>query len=398
MGEAELQPQEVVVRRLGRDGKELAVFEFQGKMRDLVLERFRESYLATGSYAHNSRAVSPQNAAAVAVAGSASALGGASAALSSTVYLATASPSTLMSIGAGVGSAVMGPTGIVAQAPFIPVPIALPLLMPMMALQVMSTSVIMREFKRVDQKLDAVKASLDRAIARIEATHVGELLAASRVVDEVYLQYDADGRFSTDMLTRLAIAERDVRALAMRYRQFVEKRDTTDVQDLDDVKRSNYDAHAAMLASFMELRVAYLRVCVDMQENPRSVEASVDRLKHRIDDGIEFWQTLQDRSLVLKEEIRELEMKLQAMNWAERNIGGRGSQLDKDLARRRAAYTSTMESEREIMEDFHALIRAARETRAALDAPETGDSATLVYWNDEAGEHAFVTDEDIITG
>ena len=398
MSEADREVQQVPVRRLGRDGRELAVFEFQGEMRDQLIKRFRESYVSTGSYARNAMAVSPQSAAVVAVAGSASALSGASAVAAPTVFLATTDPSYLMQIGAGVGSAVMGPSGITAQAPFIPVSMAFPMVVPLMALQVMTTSVMLREFRRVDEKLDSVKASLDRAIARTEATHVGELLAASRVIDEVYMQYESDGRFSTDMLTRLAVAERDVRALAIRYRQLVEGRGTTDVQDLDDVKRSNYDAHAAMLASFTDLRVAYLRVCIDLQENPRSVEASVIRLKAQIDDGIEFWQTLQDRSRVLKEGIRDLELKALAMGWAERKLGGRGTQLDKDLARRRAAYTATMESEREIMDDFHALIRAARDARETLEQPAANASGTLVYWNDEAGEHAFVTDEDLISG
>ena len=39
--------------------------------------------------------------------------------LAGNVFLATANPATLMTIGAGGGSAVMGPTGIVAAAPFV---------------------------------------------------------------------------------------------------------------------------------------------------------------------------------------------------------------------------------------------------------------------------------------
>ena len=40
----------------------------------------------------------------------------ASSLLAGNVFLATANPATLMTIGTGVGSAVMGPSGIVAQA------------------------------------------------------------------------------------------------------------------------------------------------------------------------------------------------------------------------------------------------------------------------------------------
>ena len=41
----------------------------------------------------------------------------ASSLMAGSVFLATANPATLMTIGTGVGTAVMGPTGIVAQAP-----------------------------------------------------------------------------------------------------------------------------------------------------------------------------------------------------------------------------------------------------------------------------------------
>ena len=43
----------------------------------------------------------------------------ASSLLAGNVFLATVNPQTLMTIGTGVGSAVMGSTGVVAQAPFV---------------------------------------------------------------------------------------------------------------------------------------------------------------------------------------------------------------------------------------------------------------------------------------
>lgn len=394
------QPQEVAVRRLGEAGAELAVFEFQGKLRELMISSLREGYLSSGSYVPGAKAVSPQGAMSLAVAGAATAATGLSAAFSSTLFMATANPATLMTLGSGVGSAVMGASGIVAQAPFIAVASSVPVVAPILAIQALNTALMMQQFKQVDRKLDVIKSTLDRAIARIEATHAGELLAASRIVDDVYSQYSLEGSFSHDMLVRLALAERDVRGLATRFRQLVEARSTTNVADLQEVQQANYDAHSAMLASFVELRISYLRVCVDMQENPKSVSSSMERLKLVIDDGVAFWQHLQDRSRSLKEEIRQIEAKLQDMNWAARNLpGGEGATLEKELAKRNAAYTSTMESEREIMHEFHSLIESARATRNALDTPTNGtDSPTLVYWQDETGEHSFVTERNLITG
>ena len=392
-------PQEVAVRRLGAAGSELAVFEFQGKLRELMISSLREGYLTTGSYVPGARAVSPQGAMSIAFAGTAAGATALSAAFSSTLFMATANPATLMTLGNGVGSAVMGAGGIVAQAPFIAVASSLPVVAPILAMQALNTAVMMQQFKQVDRKLDTIKSTLDRAIARIEATHAGELLAASRIIDDVYRQYGLEGAFSNDMLVRLALAERDVRALAARFRQLIEARGVTNVKDLSEVRQANYDAHSAMLGSFLDLRIAYLRVCVDMQENPKSVDSSMELLKSTIDDGVEFWQYLLERSQVLKDGIRGLEAKLQDMNWAKRNLpgvfGGEGASAEKELVKLNTAYTSTMESEREIMSEFYSLIESARATRQALETPEPTSavaSPTLVYWKDEMGEHSFVTE------
>lgn len=390
--------QEVAVRRLGSDGAELAVFEFQGNLRDLMLSSLRDSYLTTGSYVSDAKSVSPQGALSLTVASASAGATALSAAFSSSLFMATANPATLMTLGNGVGSAVMGANGIVAQAPFLAVPSSLPIVAPILAIQALNTAVMMHQFKQVDRKLDKITSTLNKAIARIEATHAGELLTASRIVDDVYSQYGVEGSFSHDMLVRLALAERDSKSLAARFRQLVEARESTNVDDVLEVQQSNYDAHAAMLASFVELRISYLRVCVDMQENPKSVAASMERLKFIIDDGIEFWQKLQDRSRKLKDEIHELEKKLKDMNWASRNLpGGEGAAIEKELEKRNAAYTSTMESERHIMSEFHSLIESAKTTQTALEkTSKKNTSPTLVYWKDEAGEHSFVTEQNLI--
>ncbi|MEN6299231.1 MAG: hypothetical protein ABFD51_04850, partial [Anaerolineaceae bacterium] len=140
-----------------------------------------------------------------------------SATMSSSLFMATANPATLMSLGSGVGSAVMGAQGIVAQAPFIPVASSIPVVAPLMAMQALSTIVLLQQFSVMDKKLDAIKGSIDKMLARQEVTKVAELFAAVNIVDEIYLQYDQAGRFSTDMLIRLALAERDASILSRRY-------------------------------------------------------------------------------------------------------------------------------------------------------------------------------------
>lgn len=396
----EVVPQEVQVRNLGEMGSELAVFEFQGELRDLMISSMHEAYLTTGNYAPDARAVAPQSAMSAAFAGTSLAATSLSSTFSSSLFMATANPSTLMQLknGSGFLAAVMGPNGIIRQAPFIPVASSLPTVAPILALQTMQTAMMMQQFQEVDRKLDRIKETLDTVIARAEATHAGELLAASGVVDEVYRQYELEGQFSQDMLIRLSLAERDVRSLAVRFRQLVEAQRDMTVEEPEQVQQANYDAHSAMLSSFLDLRISYLRVCVDMQENPKSVTSTVEMLKTKIDDSTAFWTQLLERSQVLKNRIDEVEADLGDMNVAERLtkfIGNRGASNGTTLEQLRSAYTTTMESERQIMKGFHSLIEATEKTRKELDAPGTASDSeqTLVYWSDETGTHSFVTDQ-----
>src|SRR5699024_329509 len=396
----EVVPQEVQVRKLGDEGSELAVFEFQGELRDLIVASMHEAYLTSGNYAPDVRSVAPQGAMSAVFAGSSIVATGLSANFSSSLFMATANPSTLMQLknGGGYLAAVMGPNGIMRQAPFIPVASSLPTVLPIVALQTLNTHMMMQQFQEVGRKLDVIKNTLDTVIARAEATHAGELLAASAVVDDVYRQYELEGEFSQDILIRLSLAERDVRALAVRFRHLVEAHRDMNVEEPAEVQQANYDAHSAMLSSFLDLRISYLRVCVDMQENPKSVNSTVEMLKAKIDDSTAFWTQLLERSQVLKQRIDELEASLEDMNVAERFtkfIGNRGTSTGTALEQLKSAYTTTMESERQIMKGFHSLIESAEKTRRELDKTQVAseDDATLVYWKDGAGTHSFVTDQ-----
>ncbi|HIY65931.1 MAG TPA: hypothetical protein H9830_06605 [Candidatus Agrococcus pullicola] len=398
-GLATHSPAEVAVRRFEGGSEALAVFEFEGAIRDEIIANLQAGYLAHGSYSPDARAVSAQSVKSLAVAGTAAGAATASTALSSTLFMATANPATLMQLGGGVGSSVMGVGGITAQAAFIPVASALPVVAPMLAIQALSTAVILHEFKRIDGKLDAIKGTLDTVLARFEATYTGQLLAASSIIDEVHAQYGLQGFFSNDMLARLAIAERDVLQLAERFRHLALAGVVGAIDDPAAVQRANYDAHSAMLASFLSLRVAQLRLSVDLQENPSSVESSVTRLRGRIKDEAALWEQLLQRSETLREEIAEQEAKLEDMNVIERRwpsfAGGRGAAAEREIDALKAAYTSTLESEKAITRGFTSLIDTAHQTLDVLEQPEHNreGAPVLVYWRDGAGEHSFTTNK-----
>jgi len=392
-------PDEVAVRKFVADGTEMAVFEFQGRLRDLMVSDLTTGFLTTGRYVDDATAVTPHGVLSMVAAGTAAGGTALSAAFSGSLFMATANPATLMTIGNGVGSAVMGATGIVAQAPFIAVASSLPVVAPIMAMQALNAVIMLQQFHSMGRKLDAIKGAFDVAIARAEATHAGELAAASFVVDEVYRQYEVAGRFSPDMLIRLAIAEHDVRRLSERFRYLVDGQDIANVDNIADVQRANYDAHSAMLASFLDVRVSYLRVCVDLQENPKSIAESVETLKSRIREGVEFWSAIMQRSEKVNALVKEREQQLSDMKWVDRNmpefLGGRGAAAGRNVAALREAYVSTLESELSIVKGFDALLESTKKTLTALENPTAAleSAPTLVYWRDEAGEHSFATEK-----
>ena len=85
------------------------------------------------------------------------------------VFLATANPQTLMTIGTGVGSAVMGPAGIVAHAPFVAANAALiQVVAPVMLFMTVSSVITGARLDRVQQALGALSENLERVRHRME--------------------------------------------------------------------------------------------------------------------------------------------------------------------------------------------------------------------------------------
>ena len=131
------QKNKIVVKNFNNreTGKtEMALLAFDGKMRDKIIAKFNEQFLIEGDHIKNGGVSSPKTMLSL-IGGGAGSVGLAGV-TSGQLFMATANPATLMQIGNGVGSAVMGSSGIVAQAPFLPVAGALmPVVAPLIAFQ-----------------------------------------------------------------------------------------------------------------------------------------------------------------------------------------------------------------------------------------------------------------------
>ncbi|MCI6585055.1 MAG: hypothetical protein MSC45_08330 [Mobiluncus sp.] len=397
-GETSGSKNEAPVTIFGDGDSSVAIVEFQGQLREQLVESLNRNLVLTGKYASDAKAISPQTMESALVAGTGAGLSALSAMVAPTLYVATANPATLMHFGGGLGSAVMGSGGIVAQAPFIPVAATLPAVLPVLAMQTLTTAVILKQFSRLDKKIDLVKKKVEEVIARTEATHVGELISAAKIVDEVYRQYEISGEFSRDMLIRAALAEHDVNRLYERYRLLVEGRDDGNFRDENDIQQANFDVHSAMLSSFLRLRLGFLRMCIDMQENPRTVKESVENIKQTLRSDRDFWEMMLSRSEKIRESMTELEKKLGDMHVVEKimpGFNGDHAEKEKKLKLLKDAYVSTLQSEKNLAQGFTSLIDSAKKTLQVLDRPEleSKNAPKLLYWKDETGAHSITTNE-----
>jgi len=133
-------------------GDKFGLIAINGDMKDKLLEKFQATFKVQGDHINTGGKASELCIPTLLASGSGAL--GITAATSGTLFMATANPATLMAIGNGVGSAVMGASGIIAQAPFISVAGALmPVVAPLLAFQALSTIMIMQQFKSVNEKL-----------------------------------------------------------------------------------------------------------------------------------------------------------------------------------------------------------------------------------------------------
>jgi len=350
---------------------ELFISEFSGEMQQKILDKMKKEYLSTGKYVKDQMSVSP-NILSSLILSAGDALAAASA--------DDSNPEKLLKVVQVIADDVLKAKGLPAIATLIPVAkAAIPIVAPLMAMHTLYSVAMLQEFNTMDKKLDEIKGSIDKMIARQEVTKVAELFAAVQIVDEIYLQYGQAGSFSTDMLIRLALAERDAMRLSRKYEMLTD--------DTDASGYSSSDTFCAMLSSFLNLRIKYLRTCVDIQENPQFVQQSSEGFSALLKYSINLWDRLLRRSEEMEEDIDRLSAQVNNANLLQK------STLQKELSRKKDEYTATMKNERGIQKDFNTLIHTAKQMSKKAN---TQTFPTLIYWNDCEGEHCIATNEPIL--
>lgn len=366
------------------DQPEQGLIAITGHTRDAIIAVLTNSLAATGKYTPDARAVSSQVLGSTASTVTAVASTVASATIAPTLFMATANPATLMQLGSGVGSAVMGASGIAAQAPFIPVAASLPVVAPLALMGVVNTAVTMRQFQAVNAKLDTLANTLTDLLARADITQIAGLIAASKTLGDITEEYGELGHFTPAMIARFAVAEQALAAVARRQELLLlsaERRALNPKTDIEDVIR---DVNAAGLAYITEVQVHALHLALALQESPALVTKRTQQLTECIDKTNERWSTLKNLSEGVKAKITEYEEDDQKKP--------RFSRQTHDLSALRERREKILENEKALIDEHGTKLEAFKELSQSLR--EQQDSlATLVYWRDEAGEHSFITEQ-----
>ncbi len=217
----------------------------------------------------------------------------ASSLLAGNVFLATANPATLMAIGPGVGAAVMGPTGIVAQAPFIAASTALlPALAPVMAFMTLSSMLTKAGLNRVERALNELSKEVKQLKELLQAEDCGRLKSAAETLQEIRSQFEHSQTFTDAMTTSLTSARTTIRDLHHKYAPLATKE-----------VHSESDFHAAMLninlmaaSSLLSLDADRLRLYLTHQDDAAHAMRLQTELLTNVETSRSRFRTLLDRN------------------------------------------------------------------------------------------------------
>ena len=228
----------------------------------------------------------------------------ASSLLAGNVFLATANPATLMTIGTGVGSAVMGPSGIVAQAPFVAASSALlPVVAPVMLFMTVSSVITGARLDRVQQALGSLAENLERVRHLMEAGDCARFESAVEHLDEVGAQFEHGQQFTEGMRIELVAARRDVKWLRRKFGHLAARK----IRSAQDARLALSDINLFVLSSLLDLRADALRLHLTLQDDPHYAERRQAVLRKKVEQCTDTFKTLLDRDplTAFRDQLRE---------------------------------------------------------------------------------------------
>ena len=314
----------------------------------------------------------------------------ASSLLAGNVFLATANPASLMTIGTGVGSAVMGPAGIVGQAPFVAASSALmPVVAPVMLFTTVSSLMICARLDRAQRTLGQLAEVVERVRRLLDAEDYARFETAAERIDEIRSEFERCRRFASDVPERLSRVEHDVSLLRSKYGLLA----SGDVDSEESAKSAVSDLNRFFLASLYDIQIDVLQLYVALQNDPDVVSFRQSRLQEKIERYDEdFRQVLDDDPVGAYH--RKLKGDLAKSGWP-RLLGDlrlpRGFRLPRDLPRPFGGELATrVRNTKAIRRDSNSVqARIERWIEASEAVTDESRRQSIVFYREPGGERAL---------
>ena len=291
------------------------------------------------------------------------------------IFLATANPATLMKIGAGVGSAVMGSGGIVAQLPFIAASSSIiPVVAPVMFFMVVSSMMMSARFDQIQASLDQLGEAVRQLLKREIAGDYGILLSAMKRLEDISAEFNESRRFTDEMKIRLALVENDVNILHHKYDILLK----TPVESVLDADLSPIDINLFIFSSLADIQIDGLRLKLALQDNPDDVRRSFSMLNSKIDRYGKLFGDLLENDSVKKYE-RELQHAVEEMRWWRKNVFARReyNRKDKDIKKVRKIRDDSLDKAR---------LNLTRWSERLAGMNDAGLEQLVLYYRDQDGK------------
>lgn len=249
-----------------------------------------------------------------------------SALLAGNVFLATANPATLMQIGTGVGSAVMGPGGIIAQAPFVAASGAiLPVVAPVMLFMTVSSMMTCARLDQVQASLDQLAKAVEQLLVRQTADDYATLVSAMGRLRDLSEEFDGCRRFTDEMRIRLALAEKDLNVLHHKYAFLLKRPVASEL----DANLAPSDVEFFTAASLADIQIDRLRLKLALQDNPDDAYRRISTLNAKMDDHEKSFRDLLENDSV-RDYREHLQNSVDSMGWWKKNVFDRGARMGKE--------------------------------------------------------------------
>jgi len=305
-------------------------------------------------------------------------LGAGSAAASSlfagNVFLATANPATLMAVNGGVTSAVMGSTGIVAQAPFIAASTAIvPVVLPVMFFMTVHSMMTSVRFDRLEASLNRLAQMIEEVLKRDVAEDYGEVLSALARLQDISSEFDGSRRFTDEMKIRLALVERDLSAVHYKYDLLTGRTLGTET----GARLAPADQHLYALSGMASIYVDRQRLRLALQDNPDDAARSVRALHQKVQRTRTGFAKLLEENQVEQYQ-KELNQSLEDMGWWAKNVFRRGEAKELEGA---SALVLGVRAD-----DLAPVLSSMQSWSDSLDeSDDAGLEQSVIYYRDDGG-------------